>query len=236
MSLLVRVVSERPFARVYYIDLQRDYPAIWDDEGALGTWLHLLCLAEQTWPLRPKVPRSVKPRQLRKLTEAGLVEVTDGRTSPKGWESERTERMDRARSSVAVRWNNERNTRASSSYSSSEVAPEESGTSLPAREDDRPDIEAFILARHRIPTPAQRKLMDDYLKVFDATGPQRAAQLILHHPDNPIGALKDDLGAFRKERLDSVATAENRPRPVRRNALAEESQAATLDRLYGAET
>ena len=223
-------MSERPFARVYYIDLQRDYPAIWDDEGALGTWLHLLCLAEQTWPLRPKVPRSVKPRQLRKLPEAGLVEVTDGRTSPKGWESERRERMDRARSSVAVRWNNDRNTRASSSYSSSKVG-EESGTSLPAREDDRPDIEAFILAKHRIPTPAQRKLMDDYLKVFDATGPQRAAQLILHHPDNPIGALKDDLAAFRKERLDGAATPEKKP--VRVDRRGEVDRDAALARIYG---
>lgn len=46
--------------------------------------------------------------------------------------------------------------------------------------------------------------MDAYKDVFNVTGPARAADLIYRHPDDPIGALKADLAAFRKERAAQV--------------------------------
>jgi hypothetical protein len=66
--------------------------------------------------------------------------------------------------------------------------------------------------------------MDGYVRTFDATGPERAARLILSHPDDPIGALKEDLAAFRAQRREQ-AEAQEEPKPkVRRSGLSPESQ------------
>jgi hypothetical protein len=82
-----------------------------------------------------------------------------------------------------------------------------------AREDDRPDLDAFLAVRYRIPTTAQRRFMDVYCQVFDVTGPQRAAKLIWEHPDDPIGALKEDLHAFREgRRAEAIKADEPKPR------------------------
>ena len=245
--MLVSAMSERPFARVYYVDLQRDYPSVWDDDEALATWLRLLAHADALWPISPYIPHGTNPTGLTRLRRKGLVSLRNGRYNVKGYEVERGARSDHAKVAASTRWAQpEQSSEQSSEQSTSNATRDGTGTGngsnatlplsegvslLPAREDDRPDIEAFILAKHRIPTPAQRKLMDDYLKVFDQTGPQRSAQLILRHPDNPIGALKDDLAAFRKERLDGAATPEKKP--VRVDRRGEVDRDAALARLYG---
>ena len=84
-------------------------------------------------------------------------------------------------------------------------------------DDGRDDLEAFLIVKHRPPTKPQRDLMDNYCRVFDVTGPARAAQLIYAHPDDPIGALKADLDAFRKER---AAAAPIEAEPTRRGPSA----------------
>ena len=91
-------------------------------------------------------------------------------------------------------------------------------------DDGRADLEAFLEVRFRVPTPAQRTFMDGYCRTFDATGPERAARLILSHPDDPIGALKDDLAAFRNKRKEEAqAQEEPKPKP-RRATLSPENQ------------
>ncbi|MBU2110403.1 MAG: hypothetical protein KKE65_01975 [Actinobacteria bacterium] len=66
--------------------------------------------------------------------------------------------------------------------------------------------------------------MDGYCRTFDATGPERAARLILSHPDDPIGALKDDLAAFRNRRKEEAqASEEPKPKP-KRSGLSPENQ------------
>jgi hypothetical protein len=94
-------------------------------------------------------------------------------------------------------------------------------TDLPTDTPDaRADLEAFLEVRFRVPTPAQRTFMDGYCRTFDATGPARAARLILSHPDDPIGALKEDLAAFRDQRRrDAEAQEPPKPRPRRAPAL-----------------
>ena len=229
-------MSERPFARVYYVDLQRDYPSVWDDDEALATWLRLLSHADALWPISPYVPHGTNPTALARLRRKGLVSLRNGRYNVKGYEVERSARSDHAKVAASTRWAQpEQSSEQSSEQSTSNATRDGTGTGigsnatlppsegvslLPAREDDRPDIEAFILAKHRIPTPAQRKLMDDYLRVFDATGPTRSAKLILSHPDNPIGALKDDLAAFRKERQEDISTQE----APKRDRIAEQME------------
>ena len=86
-------------------------------------------------------------------------------------------------------------------------------------DDGRLDLEAFLIVRHRAPTPRQREFLDAYQSVFDATGPSRAERIILGHPDDPIGALKADLDAFRAERRAAADAAE----PVARNGRAVEA-------------
>lgn len=108
---------------------------------------------------------------------------------------------------------------------SSEQHARASGTHMPSKaeqskeeqNDARADIEAFLLVRRRLPTPAQRGLMDRYLATFNVSGPERAERLILSHPDDPIGALKADLDAFRKERLEKLGPEDPKPAPRRSN-------------------
>jgi hypothetical protein len=90
------------------------------------------------------------------------------------------------------------------------------GDSAGADDDGRRDLEAWLLVRFRPPTPAQRRFLDTYCRVFDATGPERAERLILANPDDPIAALKADLQAFRAERSAEAAAQESRPRAPRR--------------------
>ena len=76
-----------------------------------------------------------------------------------------------------------------------------------------PHIEAWLMARHRLPTQRQRDFLDRYLQVFDVTGPQRMAELILTHPDDPIAALKADLDEHRERRFGEVANWTPSPKP-----------------------
>lgn len=83
-------------------------------------------------------------------------------------------------------------------------------------DDAREDLEAYLRVRFRVPSPAQRDLMDAYVRVFDLTGPERAARLIYAHPDDPIGALKADLAEFRDE-CKRNAEGQDHPKPKRRD-------------------
>lgn len=73
--------------------------------------------------------------------------------------------------------------------------------------------------------------MDTFCRVFDQTGPERAARLIWAHPDDPIGALKEDLAAFREERRDAAIKADV-PRPRRTKGSGLTGINAELAKLY----
>lgn len=97
--------TDRPYVRVYYVDLERDYPAIYANDTATATWLRLLVLSEKAWPIDPELPRSVKSRGLRLLTAAGLVKLLDGhRYQIKGYRKERGAREARAKGAADTRW------------------------------------------------------------------------------------------------------------------------------------
>lgn len=95
----------RPYARIYFQDLQRDYPEVWNDPAALGTYVQLLGLSEAVWPGEPDLPRSVRARSLAILTGGrGLVSVVGHSFRIKGFHVERTRRQDAARDAAAKRW------------------------------------------------------------------------------------------------------------------------------------
>ena len=112
-------MNDRRYARFYYPEFIRDYPTVYSDDAAFATWMRLLVVAEQMWPLSMELPRSVKPRPLRVLVESGLV-ATDGTFfALKGLDAERTRRRDAGRKGAAVRWDSNGNANALPSPSTS---------------------------------------------------------------------------------------------------------------------
>lgn len=101
--------ATRRFVRVYYIDLERDYPQIVSDDGAYATWLRLLVAADKVWPTTPELPKSVKAGPLGRLVASGLVSLLPRHTfSIRGYETERGARQESARNAAALRWQNGR--------------------------------------------------------------------------------------------------------------------------------
>lgn len=100
-------MSGRPFARIYYVDLQRDYPDIWKDNDAHATYSRLLALADATWPVVPEVPRSEKRPHVQKLIDASLVSMcSEFGYRIKGFDAERSARSTKASIASGSRWGN----------------------------------------------------------------------------------------------------------------------------------
>ena len=95
---------DRRYARLYFDDLQRDYPAIWADDVAFATWVRLLAGAEASWPSPAILPRSTKGRVLRCLVDATLIEVDGDTYRVKGLDAERTARQTSGRRGANARW------------------------------------------------------------------------------------------------------------------------------------
>lgn len=230
-------MSDR-YARVYFDRMARDpkFDGIREDGPRLGSWLLLLMEAEKAWPapaFRPPVSW-VSNAHFALFRDREIIDVQpDGRYRIHGLDKERGARSERGRVGADARWNagsnasgnagstpvgiSDGNANAHAPVVSSDSRLVSSGVGGVGEGDDgRADLEAFLVVRFRPPTPGQRKVMDDYLRVFDVTGPQRAADLIYRNPDDPIGALKADLAAFRADRIAAAKAAETpTPRPSR---------------------
>lgn len=95
---------ERPFVRIYYVDLQRDYRQILYDPTAFSTYVRLLILADQAWPAMPVLPKAVRRADLAMLTTCGLIATDElGIYTVKGYHKERAERAKKAADAVAQR-------------------------------------------------------------------------------------------------------------------------------------
>lgn len=134
-------MSSRPFARVYYVDLERDYPEIWHDAATLGAYVQLLAVAEAMWPARPEVPRSIRPGAVRTLTDAGLlVALPRLRYCIKGMDAERTARSTAASIAARTRHGNaERTADAVPTHATSRAEPSPAESPLPLTEGRRKD-------------------------------------------------------------------------------------------------
>jgi hypothetical protein len=111
--------DDRRYARFYYPEFIRDYSDIYYTDAAFATWMRLLVLAEQMWPMPVELPRSVRPKALAVLTDAGLITTNGTYYTVKGLDVERTSRRNAARKGAAERWDNERNANALPSPSTS---------------------------------------------------------------------------------------------------------------------
>ena len=231
-------MSERaPYSRVYWTIRSDDrLAAVYADDRHLATWLRLLMAADMAWPAPADMPSSVRKSSVQALVDAGVVSLCGGGMFTfHGLDAERGRRRLAATrnrlgqdpdgpaggpspSPVAPQPGPRRDPDGLSTPGRSRDEPRRAETSRDdARDsgDRRADLDAFLAVRFRPPTPAQRTLLDAYCHTFDVTGPERAARLILSHPDDPIGAVKADLLAFREERRKAAADSEA-PKPVRR--------------------
>lgn len=237
--------DDRKYVRIYagVVDDER-FVGIYDDDHHWATYTRLLMLADAAWPASAPLPRSARRASVAALSAAGIIELgTADRFRIHGLDPERQRRADHARSAAENRWSNAPGNAASSApgnaqsmlakQSRTEQSKDEQSMVLAASSDDggRPDIEAFLGTRFRLPTPAQRTFMDTFCQVFDQTGPERAARLIWSHPDDPIGALKEDLAAFREERRTEAIKADV-PKPRRTKGSGLTGISAELAKLY----
>jgi hypothetical protein len=123
--------DDRRYARFYYPEFIRDYPSVYHDDAAFAAWMRLLVVAEQMWPLAMELPRSVRPRPLRVLVEAGLVATNGSEFALKGLDAERTRRRASGRIGAAVRWDSDGNANASANAMPSKAQAEQSKDSPP---------------------------------------------------------------------------------------------------------
>lgn len=100
---------QRKYARFYYDDFIREYPAIYADDAAFACWMRLLTLAEKVWPTLPELPRHVKAAPLRKLTDAGLIAVDGIGYRVRGLDAERGRRSGAGRAGADARWGSDGN-------------------------------------------------------------------------------------------------------------------------------
>jgi len=215
------MTDDRKYVRVYYNDLIRDYPDVWADDAALATWLRMLATADPMWPTPPELPRSVRPRPMASLTSSSLVEtLPSGRYRMKGLDAERGKRQQSARNAAALRWHSEGIAPAypvAMPKRAEQSKDEQSIMRALPSDDGRADLEAFVLLTRRAPTSRQRKLLDGLLDRHDLTGPAWAADIMMRHPDDPIGAVIEADKAWRADRIAEAQAAEA-PKPVPRRS------------------
>ena len=96
-------MADEPYTRVYH-KLADEYPAIYDDASALGTYVQLLIQADQSWPTAAFVPAFIDSSTLEALTDCGLVEMDGKRYRVKGLDKERKRRRSAARKGATERW------------------------------------------------------------------------------------------------------------------------------------
>lgn len=210
------------YVRVYYSILDDERFVGVYDTPHLATWLRLLLVADAMWPATAHLPAGERKASVQVLVEKGLVELFDnGRYRIHGLDAERGKRA----ASAAIggrarqRSGSERSANAEQPLSLAEQsrARAEQSIGAPLSDDDgREDLEAWLVVKFRAPTPKQREFLDAYCRVFDQTGPARAARLILSNQADPIAALKADLEVFREERRSqAVASEAPKPKPSR---------------------
>lgn len=214
-------VTTPEYVRVYQsvVDDEK-FVTIYDDDHHFATWVRLLMAADAMWPASCPIPANARKASLRALCEAGIVDVQGSRFRIRGLDKEREQRSESARNAAALRWHTERIPTPNADPMPSRAEPskaEPSRAEQPRedRDDGRADLEAFLLLTRRTPTPRQRKLLDGLLDRHDLTGPKWAADIMMRHPDDPIGAVIAADREWRAERIAEAQAAE-KPKPVPR--------------------
>jgi hypothetical protein len=96
---------ERPYSRLYWeVMTDPKFAGIRDDCRLFGAWSLLLVTADMAWPNPPFVPGVVPISAVKKLAEAGLIDLTGRQYQVHGLPAERERRAASARASAHARW------------------------------------------------------------------------------------------------------------------------------------
>jgi hypothetical protein len=223
-------VSERAaYSRVYWSVMDDPkFDGVREEPRHLGSWALLLIVADMAWPAPAFRPPTVSLSSFRVLVTAGLIdEMSGGRYRVHGLDAERNRRRDSAtrlrtgrdpdRRQLGPSWDPVGEPRVRTHRAEGKDETRRVETSTREIDDGRADLEAFLLVTRRAPTTRQRKLLDDILDRRDITGPEWAADIMLRHPDDPIGAVIAADQEWRTARI-AEARSEERPKPKPRRA------------------
>lgn len=133
-------MSDGPYSRLYHCFAQ-EFRAVYEDDRAFAAWARLLMLADASWPMRPPLPRSVRPRIVRQLVTAGVLILDGDAYTVLGLDAERTRRRDSGRIGAAKRWQSDGNANASAMAmpNKAETRREEQKITPPPHEGRRKD-------------------------------------------------------------------------------------------------
>jgi hypothetical protein len=96
-------MNDDPYSRFYH-RFAREFPHIYADDAAFAAWGRLLMAADAAWPLRPALPRSVRPKVIRLLVGAGLLILEGDYYTCRGLDAERERRRRAGKRGAAGRW------------------------------------------------------------------------------------------------------------------------------------
>lgn len=102
--------GRRRFVRLYYDDLEQEFPEVFFDPTAAWTYARLLMGADKAWPSLPELPKAVRRADMRLLTAVGpsgqaLVTLCEnGRYSVLGYAKDRMAREAHAKRAASGRW------------------------------------------------------------------------------------------------------------------------------------
>lgn len=225
-------MSERaPYSRVYWSVMDDPkFDGIRNDVRLFGSWSLLLVVADMAHPVPAFVPRTIPKAAVTKLSEVGLIDLLDGhRYRIHGLDAERERRRASAttRGPSGDRPGTTRDPLGQQDEAEQRRGKDETETrhTRGDPDEDRPDLEAYLLINRRAPTAKQRKLLDEIAERRDETGAQWSADLMLRHPDDPIGAVIEADKAWRAERIAEAQAAERpKPKPHRPRGLPESTR------------
>ena len=226
-------MSERaPYSRVYWSVMDDEkFDGIREDVRLFGSWSLLLVIADMAHPVPAYLPRTVPSTCVSKLAAAGLIDLLAGhRYRVHGLDAERERRRVAAttRSPNGTRTGPKRDLLGQQDETETRRDRDEAVARDPD-DDGRADLEAYVLVARRAPTARQRKLLAELLMRHDVNGPEWAADIILRHPDDPIGAVIEADKVWRDERIAAARAAE-KPKPkIRRAPGLPESTRELLD-------
>lgn len=216
-------MTDRRYARIYYDDLEREYPDVWRDPVLRGDYTLLLAVADRAWPASPEVPRLARPKAVKRLAELGLILLEPPyHYRCRGMDKHREERRRQAAHAASVRYADRT---ANSSAASTATAP---ARNLPNRAEPNraetepslaeptgaPDIvEDYYRLTNRFPNQKVSDWLETLVNEFgyEATSRKLATEFTRDHsPQTLLGRVRDELRSDDHKAKRAAAEAEKR--------------------------
>jgi hypothetical protein len=239
-------MSDRRYARIYYDDLEREYPEVWRDPVLRGDYTLLLSVADRAWPASPEVPRVARPKAVRRLGELGLILLEPPyHYRCRGMDKQREERRRQAAHAANVR---HAGSNADSTSKSNATAPdafmpnqaEPSRTEPNPADPPRDPAEIYWSITGRYPATKALSWIDSLAEEYGAE-PTIKAMVEAHIADRSsqtlLGRTRDRLAAearkldLKGRAVEKAKVAELRAQPRVEEAWRAEFRAA-IERQY----